>query len=319
MSAAVSPDADLIVDTDIKGVNDDAFALHYLLTRRHIPSLITTCSGNTLASDSFDDARALLDSYAVGTRTEAGPDTPRGWTPAIHEYHRDLRKGLGESAYLGELGSARTRSVPAHESRPSSPAAVTLPGAAPVDYLALGPLGNLYDALVSKTLPVSRIRHLVFSGGAFGVPGNVGQYAEFNVLADPLAAAYVLAAPLSRITLVPLDVTSQLTYGLSEYTQIASGSGPFSRDLVRTKGATFTTRPGFREPLWDLVAALVMTHPEIVKRSVRGDISVDTSLSASLGATTLRPSEQGRAEVVLEMDTERVLHHMAGTFEGVEE
>ncbi|HEY3867497.1 MAG TPA: nucleoside hydrolase [Actinocrinis sp.] len=312
----------LIVDTDINGVNDDAFALHYLLAKHCIPAMITTCSGNTLASDSLDDARALLAAYGLEakTKTQAGPDTPRGWTAAIHEYHRILRKELGGSVYLGELGSPRTQSA--------STAGGRIIGRITgqtidydnhlVDYLALGPLGNLRDALESKALPAARIRHLVFSGGAFGAPGNVGRPAEFNVLADPLAAAYVFAAPVARVTVVPLDVTTELTYGLAQYRRIASGSGPFSRDLARTKAATFAVRPDFREPLWDLVVAMVMTNPEIVTRSARGEVSVDTSLTASLGTTTLRRSEHGRVTVVLEVDTDRVLQEMAHAFEGAE-
>jgi inosine-uridine nucleoside N-ribohydrolase len=319
VSAAASRETALIVDTDINGVNDDAFALHYLLTQQHIPSIITTCSGNTLASDSLNDARSLLACYVIETDTQAGPDSPCGWTPAIHEYHRNLRNELGDSVYLGELGGPRTHSVPTDGGRTTGPAIAYPPAAPLVDYLALGPLGNLQDALVSKALPATHIRHLVFSGGAFGVPGNVGQHAEFNVLADPLAAACVFAVPLTRVTVVPLDVTSQLTYGLAQYRQIVSGSSPFGRDLARTKGAAFEMHPKFREPLWDLVAALVMTNPEIVSHSVRGEVSIDTSLTASLGATTLQRSEHGRVEVVLQVDTDRVLHHMAQTFEGLAE
>jgi inosine-uridine nucleoside N-ribohydrolase len=312
VSAAVAPRAELFVDTDVNGVNDDAFALHHLLARRCVPLFITTCSGNTLASDSLGDARSLLADHAVAVQTRAGPDCPAGWTPVVHRYHRDLRERLGDSTYLGELGSPRTRPS---QGEPG-PAITYPPTPGPVDYLALGPLGNLWDALQSGALPGGRIRHLVFSGGAFGVPGNVGRHAEFNVLADPLAAAGVFAAGLDRVTVVPLDVTSELTYGLPQYRRIASGTGVFSRDLVRTKGPVFARQPDFREPLWDLVAALVMTNPEIVTRSETGDVRVGTAPTASLGATTFQRSAHGRVEVVLEVDPDEVLHHMASTFEG---
>ncbi|HEX5116530.1 MAG TPA: nucleoside hydrolase [Pseudonocardiaceae bacterium] len=314
MSAADPCQAELIVDTDLKGVNDDAFALHFLLTHQRIPSLVTTCSGNTLASDSLDDVRDLLAHHAVDVPTQAGPDCPAGWTPEIHEHHRKLRKELGESAYLGDLGSPRTHCVTTER---GSAITYSRP-AGPVDYLALGPLGNLRDALASTALAAADIRQLVFSGGAFGVPGNVGQHAEFNVLADPLAAAEVFATRFARVTVVPLDVTTDLTYGLPQYRRIVSGPGPFSRDLERTKGAIFRAQPDFREPLWDLVAALVLTEPEIVTRSVTGHVRVDTSLTASLGATTFHRSDHGRVEVVLAVDTELVLHHLARTFEGAE-
>ncbi|MGD0558521.1 MAG: nucleoside hydrolase [Streptosporangiaceae bacterium] len=310
MTSAVS-----IVDTDINGVNDDAFALHYLLAKQYIPAMITTCSGNTLACDSLDDARILLASYGIEMTTQAGPDSPQGWTPEIHEYHRNLRKESDDSVYLGELGSPRTHSASTDDGRTIAYAA-TAPLAG---YLALGPLGNLRDALVSAALPATGLQHLVFSGGAFGVPGNVGRLAEFNILADPLAAAYVFAAPLARVTVVPLDVTAELTYGLPQYRRITSGTGPFSQDLGRTKGAAFAAHPDFREPLWDLIAAMVMTNPEIITRSVRGEVSVGTSPTASLGATTLRRSDHGHVTVVLEVDTDGVLDEWTRTFESVQE
>ncbi len=308
------PDAGkLIVDTDINGTNDDAFALHYLLSKRRIPSLVTTCSGNTLASDSLKDVRVLLEAYGgPEVDVQAGPDSPPGWTREVHGYHQRLRRDLQESVYLGELGSCRTRPWTRCVDSPGISYSLE---SSPVDYLALGPLGNLRDALSSTAISPRQIRHLVFSGGAFAVPGNVGVSAEFNVLADPRAASDVFSAAIERITVVPLDVTSGLTYGLSQYRRITQRRSPFGQYLAATKASVFHESPDFREPIWDLVAAMVLVNPQFVTRSVSGNGQVDTSLGA-LGKTTLKALDGGNVTVVLEVDVDRVLDEFACAFDG---
>jgi inosine-uridine nucleoside N-ribohydrolase len=163
-------------------------------------------------------------------------------------------------------------------------------------------LGNLSDAF-ARGLDASRVEHLVFSGGAFTVPGNVGPYAEFNVFADPIAAAHVLRAGIPRVTVVPLDVTARVTYGRAEFERIAPRPSVFGRDLRLTKHETFAADPEFREPTWDLVAAIVMFQPEVIVRSRRAGVAVDSSAGATLGATTLLPGgTPADVEVVLEVD-----------------
>lgn len=292
-----------IVDTDILGVNDDAFALHYLLTHGHVPSMITSCSGNGLASASAQDAESLLAAYGLQLAggVQPGPDRPIGWTARIRRAHRKARRELGRTAHLGELGG--DRALPGERLIDYA----VCPRDEDIAYLALGPLGNLDQALTSDQLASGRIQHLVFSGGAFTAPGNVGPHAEFNVFADPLAAQHVLDAGLRRITVVPLDVTTELTYGLREFEHIAASSSVFGHDLKRTKQEVFQADPDFREPIWDLVAAVVMFQPEVIVRSRHAAVTVDSAPGETLGATTmLAADERPSVEVVLAVDEEAI-------------
>ncbi len=69
---------------------------------------------------------------------------------------------------------------------------------------ALGPLTNIAVALVMAPEIAAGIAELVIMGG--GSRGNTTPAAEFNIHADPHAAALVFDSFLS-ITMVPLDVT----------------------------------------------------------------------------------------------------------------
>ena len=85
---------------------------------------------------------------------------------------------------------------------------------APVTVLALGPLTNPAAALRADARVAGRIAQIIIMGGALDVPGNGTPQggpapAEWNFLADPTAAAEVLASGIP-ITLVPLDATNDV-------------------------------------------------------------------------------------------------------------
>jgi purine nucleosidase len=87
----------------------------------------------------------------------------------------------------------------------------TLRSAAPgtVTVCALGPLTNIAVALVMAPDIVGSIAELVLMGGASYALGNVTPAAEFNIHADPQAAAIVFGSG-APITMVPLDLTLQV-------------------------------------------------------------------------------------------------------------
>ena len=74
--------------------------------------------------------------------------------------------------------------------------------------VAVGPLTNLAAALISDSRFVELMPELVIMGGAHAY-GNITPSAEFNIWADPEAAAIVFAAGFRKLTLVPLDATHQ--------------------------------------------------------------------------------------------------------------
>jgi purine nucleosidase len=70
-----------------------------------------------------------------------------------------------------------------------------------------GPLTNIALAMRLEPKIVERVREVVLMGGAY-TQGNVTPAAEFNIIADPEAAAAVFAAGW-QVTMVGLDLTHQ--------------------------------------------------------------------------------------------------------------
>ena len=79
-------------------------------------------------------------------------------------------------------------------------------GEEPTTLIALGPLTNVATAILATPGLTERLGRIVAMGGAIRREGNVTPAAEFNIYADPEAAAIVLRSGVP-VTLVPLDAT----------------------------------------------------------------------------------------------------------------
>lgn len=77
--------------------------------------------------------------------------------------------------------------------------------------IALGPLTNVALALREDPDFAGAVKRLFVMGGAVEVGGNVTPHAEFNVYADPHAAAVALGADMP-ITLVGLDIGDAVSF-----------------------------------------------------------------------------------------------------------
>src|SRR5205823_4223267 len=75
----------------------------------------------------------------------------------------------------------------------------------PVTLVPTGPLTNVAMLLIRHPEVVGRIERIVLMGGAIA-EGNVTPAAEFNIWADPEAAARVFTSGID-LTMIGLDVT----------------------------------------------------------------------------------------------------------------
>jgi purine nucleosidase len=212
----------IIIDCD-PGI-DDALAL--VFAHGH-PELqlrgITTVAGNVGLDQTTANALRVRD--FVGMRdvpVTAGCPVPLQ-RPAMH-----ARQVHGDSG----LGAA---SLPAASSGPARGHAVDFladaVGAEPgqVTLIAIGPLTNIALALRRHPQVVSQVRDFVIMGGSAG-RGNVTPAAEFNIAADPEAAAIVFGAGWT-VTMVGLDVTLQARATAAVRTRMG-GLGRLADDLI---------------------------------------------------------------------------------------
>jgi inosine-uridine nucleoside N-ribohydrolase len=88
-----------------------------------------------------------------------------------------------------------------------------------VSILCLGPLTGIARAFQRDPSVIGLLDQLVILGGSPSGIGDVTAAAEFNMHFDPSSASYVLHSPTTK-TLIPLEVTNQVTFDLNMLAQL---------------------------------------------------------------------------------------------------
>ena len=295
--------APLIVDTD-PGV-DDAYAL---ALAAHAPEVdlraVTAVFGNVDLPTTTTNARRLLGMLGRGdVPLGVGADRPliHPTTQRAADVHGD--DGLGGVAErFGPLGpepAGRALDVIARVLETSTE---------PVVLAAIGPLTDVALLLATRPDLAERIGRLVVMGGSIGAGGNVSPAAEFNVWSDPEAARRVLVEERVPTTLVPLDLTHEVTVDRAWLDALAA-SGPVGEALAATR-TVYARGEGLgvdRVPIHDAVALLEAIVPGTLA-TVPLEVEVDTSLGPGRG--TVHADRRGRApggrtvDVALPEDTD---------------
>jgi purine nucleosidase len=190
----------IILDCD-PGI-DDALAIAFAAGCPDLDLVgITSVAGNVGLPLTTSNAQRVAEFVGLA----AIPVTPGAAAPLLRE-PIDARLVHGESG----LGGAR---LPDPVSRPAGGHAVeylidtiqAAPGE--ITLVATGPLTNIALAVHREPRLVTQVRDFVIMGGSAS-RGNVTPAAEFNIAADPEAAAIVFRAGWT-VTMVGLDVTLQ--------------------------------------------------------------------------------------------------------------
>ncbi len=279
----------LILDTD--GGVDDAQALLMLIANGRAPDAITTVFGNV---DLEAATRNVLATLAV-----VGADIPVHMGAAeplvqeiIHAKHVHGEDGLGGAPRPGETGDATSSDGVDFLVATFNEAAAV---GEQVDLLTIGPLTNLALALEQAPGIVDGIGQLTIMGGTVFGRGNVTPAAEFNVFADPEAAAIVFCAALD-IVVVPWEpCVAHYIPGPDIdrlFEAVAEGlAKDFSWALVQHARKTDIARgDGDRFRFIDPLAAAVVIEPRIVARSIRASVDVALAPGITRGMTVVDPS-----------------------------
>ena len=175
--------------------------------------------------------------------------------------------------------------------------------------LALGPLTNLALLVLEKPDAAKRIGRIVAMGGAIHERGNVGPRAEFNLWADPEAAAAVVASGLPLV-LIPLDVTRRVRAS-REFTEGLSKSGKPAAAMVASLIESYFEAATHQEsrPLHDPCVMIYALAPELFRiEELR--LSVDVGAVEDAGALTI--DEHGSlVQVTLGVDAPAALDLLA--------
>jgi purine nucleosidase len=292
----------IIIDCD-PGI-DDALAL--VFAHGH-PGLdlrgITTVAGNVGLDKTTANALRVRDFTGMrDVPVTAGCPGPLQ-RPALHA--RDVH---GESG----LGAA---SIPAASSGPAGGHAVDFLGSAiaahpgEITLIATGPLTNVALAVRRYPQLVSQVREFVIMGGSAG-RGNVTPAAEFNIAADPEAAAIVFSAGWT-VTMVGLDVTLQAR-ATAAVRERMRGLGRLADDLLlpSLSGYRGAARgPGAEQDgpaVHDVCAVVSVAAPGLITFApARVDVETAGRWTSGMTVTDFgAPGEDRNARVAVAIDTE---------------
>lgn len=286
----------IIIDCD-PGI-DDALAITMALFDPRLDVLAITATAGTVDSDQanrnvtaivtkLDPARyprigtalpAASDAPVLGDIDLNGPDGLADWdfptVPRQHDHPSDKVIGDLIRRYPGE-----------------------------VTIVCLGPHSNLARLLRRDPTMASMIDKVLISGGSVAHSGNATAVAESNFYFDPASAREVVTS-LTTKSLVPLDVTEAITFGLDLMEKLpseTSRAGALFHKILPYKFRVSHQKLG-RElmPLQDAVTLISLLHPELFDwDEMAGDVEVSGTLTRGmmLFDRRLRPEWQMNMEV----------------------
>ena len=275
--------------------HDDAIALLLALASPEVELLgVTTVAGNqTLEKTTANAIRILEFSGRTDVSVAAGADRPIVREPYVAKYVH------GETGLDGP-------DLPPAQGSPLDEHAVDFLGrhADGATLVAVGPLTNV--ALMLSRYPGVRPARIVLMGGSIGL-GNVTPAAEFNIWADPEAAARVFESGLD-VTMIGLDVTHQalMTKADAERLRGTGRTGTLVAELWEFYNRFHSQTYGFDgSPIHDAVALAHVFRPDLVETEHR-HVEIDCSSELCRGRTVVdlwrRTENEPNAQVGVGID-----------------
>lgn len=261
--------------------HDDAIAIMLLGAFPEKAELvgITAVAGNQTVDKTFQNARRVTEYLGIDVPVYRGCEGPLFRSPVLAD---DIH---GETGMDGFTFRELTR-VPEKEHGVLWMIRTLQEAADPLTILATGPMTNLAMAMRLEPGIVRKIHQIVFMGGAMGL-GNVTPAAEFNMFADPEAAAIVLASGCPLV-MAGLDVTMQALCSeetIARMTRQNSRAARLFRDTMTSYCAVeCKTYHVTAAPLHDPVAAAWLLNPGLIElKSMH--VSVDCTGGEGYGRT----------------------------------
>lgn len=183
-----------------------------------------------------------------------------------------------------------------------------------ITLVPVGPLSNIAAALALFPRLVDYVPEVIIMGGGHAI-ANVTPSAEFNIWADPEAAALVLAAGFPKLTLVTLDATHKATISAAQCRTLRASGRPAAE-----AAAIFVEKriEGYRDyqplagvdaaPVHDALCVASMIEADVIDAH---DYFVDVETTGRLTVgrtvvdTNLRSGKAANARVALNADTQR--------------
>ena len=261
--------------------HDDAVAI--IAAARHADLIgITTVAGNAPLERTTHNARVMRDLLGLEVPVHSGSPRPLVAEPSFGTFVH------GESGLDGADLPAPT--TPLDGADAVSFIVDTCRATDDVWLVPVGPLTNIALALRAAPDLVDRIAGISLMGG--GSFGNRTPLAEFNIWADPEAAAIVFASG-APLTMAGLDVTHQFQATPERIEQIRAIDGRLAAVLADLFGffsdnylARHDAGSMLGAAIHDPLAVLALTHPDLFDRAER-HVAIETTGRLTRGTTVI--------------------------------
>ena len=267
----------MLIDCD-PGV-DDAIALMVAAQRANLIG-ITTVNGNVGIDATTHNALAVMEVVGLDVPVHRGAARPL-ISPTVDARHVHGPTGLGSV----EIPQPRRAETSADAIDFICDMARTIPH---LHLVAIGPLTNIALALRKDPSLPNHLGGFTIMGGAQS-GGNVTASAEFNIWADPEAAAIVFAE-MGLLTMVGLDLTHQVLLGDAERKRLRAAGTPcavLAADLLDHAVARAGEIRGWSgAPIHDATAVLAALDPSLFGGHNRS-VSVELNGAHTRGMTVV--------------------------------
>ncbi|WP_084398857.1 nucleoside hydrolase [Henriciella aquimarina] len=299
----------IIIDCD-PGL-DDAVALLAAFAASDMLDLvgITTVAGNVRAELTQRNARIIRELAGRGREIPvcAGAPAPL------------LRDAVTAEAFHGSTGLGNI-AFPRPRVRASRAHAVnflirTLRAGKgfPLTLVMTGPMTNLALALSMAPDITEGLEEIVVMGGADSEGGNITPYAEFNVFADPHAAAAVFRCGVA-MRVLNLDVTHQIRTSddqIARVRALGSKQAVAAADLLAASNRLEESAKGREAPLHDPSTILCLLRPDLFEGR-QATVRVVTEEGERFGQTVPDYREDGHVLWYNQADADAVFSEMLG-------
>ncbi len=298
----------ILLDVD-PGI-DDAVAMCLALFDPQLEVVaITAVGGNVLPEQATRNVQAVIEQLDP-------PRWPRTGVATLPELGLPTRNvqlhgpdGLGNANFqVSELQHRHPSEKVICDEVRAAPGEVTI--------VALGPLTNIARAFARDPALPELTGQIVIMGGTLGGTGNITPAAEFNIYCDPESARAVFRSRATK-TLVPLDITSQVSFNYDLLDQLpaeTSRAGRFLRRVLPFLFRSYRQELGYESiRLNDAVAFVAALHPELFEVELAAaDIELSGELTTGATVFDRRRTREWRTNIAVatQVDAAAVRDHI---------
>lgn len=156
--------------------------------------------------------------------------------------------------------------------------------------IAVGPLTNIASLILARPDLKEKIKEITIMGGAIGM-GNVTPTAEFNIFADPEAAAIVFASGI-KINMLGLNVTTKTSYDIDMHNEFKNSDKKINEILSAVMDIRIDqagAEENYTTFMHDTLAVMYHTNPEIFKSEmVHMDVETKGEFTRGMTVADLR-------------------------------